>query len=54
MSVEKHMTQIWISYKVYRKLLATKGLMQKQNGKLRTLDEVVSELIDFWKKRSKP
>jgi hypothetical protein len=49
MSKEKHMTQIWISYKAYRKLLATKGLMQRQNRKLRTLDEVIDELIDFGK-----
>ena len=40
--------RIWISYDTYRKLLKVRYLMTKKNGKLRTLDETIKELIEFW------
>lgn len=40
--------RIWISYDTYRKLLRVRYFMTKKNGKLRTLDETIKELIEFW------
>ena len=34
-------------YDTYRKLLQTRYLMTKKNGKLRILDETIKELIEF-------
>jgi hypothetical protein len=49
MSEEKRMTQVWVSWETYRRLLAVRGAMQRANGKIRTVDEVIAELIEFWK-----
>mgnify|MGYP007042417696 CR=1 FL=1 len=50
---EKHMTQVWISWETYRRLLAVRGELQRRDGKIRNTDEAVSELIAFWKEYSK-
>jgi len=36
----------------YRKLLRVRYFMTKKNGKLRTLDETIKELIEFWAKHA--
>jgi len=50
---EKHMTQVWISWETYRRLLAVRGELQRRDGKIRNMNEAVSELIAFWKEYSK-
>jgi hypothetical protein len=35
-------------------LLTVRGALQRWDGKRRTLDEVIKELIDFWKEQFKP
>jgi len=50
---EKHMTQVWVSWETYRRLLAVRGELQRRNGKIRNMDEVIGELITFWKEYSK-
>jgi hypothetical protein len=52
MSLEKRMTQVWVSWETYRRLLAVRGAMRMADGKIRNMDEVIAELIEFWKKRS--
>ena len=52
MSQEKRMTQVWVSWETYRRLLAVRGIMQKTDGKIRNMDEVITELIEFWKKHT--
>ena len=44
--------RICISYNTYRRLLRVRYLMTKKNGKLRTLDETIKELIEFWAKHA--
>ena len=46
------MTQIWVSWETYRRLLSVRGIMQRPNGKIRNMDEVITELIEFWKKHT--
>jgi hypothetical protein len=47
------MTQVWVSWERYRRLLAVRGALQRAaDGKIRNMDEVIAELIEFWKKRS--
>ena len=50
---EKHMTYVWISWETYRRLLAVRGELQRRDGKIRNMDEVIAELIAFWKEYSK-
>jgi len=50
---EKHMTQVWISWETYRRLLAVRGELQRRDGKIRNMDEAISELIAFRKQHSK-
>jgi len=50
---EKHMTQGWVSWETYRRLLAVRGELQRRDGKIRNMDEVIAELIAFWKEYSK-
>lgn len=52
MSEEKRMTQVWVSWETYRRLLAVRGAMRKADGKIRNMDEVIAELIEFWKKHT--
>jgi hypothetical protein len=49
MSEEKRMTQVWVSWETYRRLLAVRGELQRRDGKIRNIDEVVGELIAFWR-----
>jgi len=53
LSKKERMMQIWISFDAYRSLLTVRGALQKLNGKRRTIDEVIKELIDFWKQTFK-
>ncbi|KPV61954.1 MAG: hypothetical protein AOA65_2122 [Candidatus Bathyarchaeota archaeon BA1] len=46
------MTQVWVSWETYRHLLAVRGAMQRVDGKIRNVDEVIAELIEFWKKQT--
>jgi hypothetical protein len=32
--------------------LAVRGALQRADGKMRNMDEVIAELIEFWKKHS--
>jgi hypothetical protein len=50
MSEKEKMTTIWISWNTYRKILKVKAEMMKTNGRSRNPDEVIKELIKFWKK----
>ena len=47
------MTQVWVSWETYRRLLAIRGELQRRDGKIRNTDEVINELIAFWKEHSK-
>ena len=47
------MTQVWVSWETYRRLLAVRGELQRRDGKIRNMDEVIAELIAFWKEYSK-
>ena len=49
----KRMTQVWVSWETYKRLLAVRGKLQRQDGKIRNFDEVIGELIAFWKESSK-
>jgi len=44
---EKHMTQVWISWETYRRLLAVREELQRRDGKIRNMDEAIGELIAF-------
>ena len=46
------MTEVWVSWETYRRLLAVRGIMQKADGKIRNMDEVIAGLIEFWKKQT--
>jgi hypothetical protein len=35
-----------------RRLLGVRGAMRMADGRIRSMDEVISELIDFWKKHA--
>ena len=52
MSEEKRMTQVWVSWDTYRRLLTVRGILRRSDGKTRNVDEVITELIEFWKKHS--
>lgn len=47
---EKRITQVWVSWETYRRLLAVRGKLRRQDGKIGNSDEVIGELIAFWKK----
>jgi len=53
MSAKKRMTELWVSWETYRRLLAVRGAMHRADGKIRNMDEVIAELIEFWKTRLK-
>jgi hypothetical protein len=46
------MTEAWVSWETYRRLLTVRGAKQRVNGKIRNMDEVIAELIEFWKKHT--
>ena len=50
MTEKEKMTTIWISWDTYRKILRVKAEMMKINCHSRNPDEVIKELIEFWKK----
>jgi len=51
---EKRMTQVSVSWETCRRLLAVRGILRRQDGKIGNFDEVIGALIAFWKKeRSK-
>jgi len=52
MSEEKRMTQVWVRRETYRRLLTVRGVLRRSDGKIRNMDEVITELIEFWKKHS--
>lgn len=52
MSKEKAMTEAWVSWETYGRLLTVRGAKQRVNGKIRNMDEVIAELIEFWKKHT--
>jgi len=52
MSAKKRMTEVWVSLETYRRLLAVRGAMHRADGKIRNMDEVIAELIEFWKKQT--
>lgn len=47
------MTQVWISWETYRRLLVVRGELQRRDGKIRNMDEAIGELIAFWNEYSK-
>lgn len=52
MSKEKRMTEVWVSWETFRRLLAVRGAIHRADGKIRNVNEVISELIVFWKKQT--
>lgn len=46
---DKHMTWVWVSWETYRRLPAVRGEMWMRVGKIRDSDELISELVAFWK-----
>ena len=45
---EKRMAQVWVGWETYKRLLGVRGAMRMADGRIRDLDEVIGELIDFW------
>jgi len=43
------MTTIWVSWDTYRRLLEVKGALIGRDGRARNPDDVLRELIEFWK-----
>jgi len=49
MATKKKITTIWVSWDTYRRLLEVKGVLMGRNGCARSPDDVICELIEFWK-----
>ena len=49
MAKREKMTTLWVSWDTYRKLLEVKGVLMARDGFARSPDDVLRELIDFWK-----
>jgi len=49
---EKRMAQVWVSWETCRRLLAVRGALQRADGRIRNLDEVIGELVDFRKRHA--
>jgi hypothetical protein len=49
---EKRMAQVWVGWETCRRLLGVRGAMRMADGRIRNFDEVISELIDLWKKHA--
>ena len=43
------MTTIWVCWDTYRRLLEVKGVLMDRDGRVRNPDDVIRELIEFWK-----
>jgi len=50
MAKKEKMTTIWVSWDTYRRLLEVKGVLMARDGSARNPDDVLRELIEFWKK----
>ena len=50
---KKHMSQVWVSWETYRRLLTVRGELQRRDGKIRNINEAIGELIASWKEYSK-
>ncbi|MDI6904539.1 MAG: hypothetical protein QMD13_03475 [Candidatus Bathyarchaeia archaeon] len=46
------MTEVWVGWDTYRRLLAVRGELRRRDGKIRSMGEVIAELIEFWKKQT--
>jgi len=53
MSEEKHMSQVWVSWEIYRRLLAVRGAMHSADGKIRNMDEVIRRVYHGVKRESR-
>lgn len=49
MAKKGKMTTIWVSWDTYRRLLEVKGVLMDRDGRVRSPDDVICELIEFWK-----
>jgi len=49
MAKREKMTTLWVSWDTYRKLLEVKGVLMARDGCARSPDDVLRELIEFWK-----
>ena len=49
MAKKEKMTTIWVSWDTYRRLLEVKGALMSKDGCARSPDDVIHELIEFWK-----
>ena len=49
MARKEKMTTIWVSWDTYRQLLEVKGVLVGKDGCARNPDDVIVELIEFWK-----
>jgi len=45
------MTTIHISEETHKELKKIKGSLMATNGKERSFDEIISELVEFWKEK---
>lgn len=50
---DKNFRTVWISHEAYRGLLEVKYALMKKNGKSRSPDDVVKELVEFWEKHKR-
>jgi len=49
MAKKEKMTTIWVSWDTYRRLLEVKGALMSKDGCARSPDDVIRELVEFWK-----
>lgn len=49
MAKKGKMTTIWVSWDTYRQLLQVKGVLMDKDGHVRSPDDVIRELTEFWK-----
>jgi len=49
MAKKGKMTTIWVSPNTYRRLLEVKGVLIGKDGRPRSPDDVILELVEFWK-----
>ena len=47
---KEKMTTVWVSWDTYRQLLGVKGVLVGRDGCARNPDDVIRELVEFWKK----
>ena len=49
MAKKEKMTAIWVSWDTYRRLIEIKGALMDKDGRVRSPDDVIRELVEFWK-----